>query len=185
MAQESIVGQVPDASHDNNNSLGINPGLLDSRSLHAASFTAGYDTGTSNYGWVLSHASSGVDYLIPAAVSSNFTRYLCIPINGLPNGAQLISIQLQGNCSGNTLNATIYKRLVLSPFTTSASLCSLAISAAGSFGSGGTSSGLLTPLNSPQIIESAAYCYYATITLAGTGVSATNNVYSATINFRY
>lgn len=117
----NIIGDTP--SYDvylNNysgNIIGINAGLQDTISLHASSGVTAYDSTPDAYTQKVNHwAFKDLnDYWEINTASVSDARRLYFPIFGLPNGAKLTAVRVQGKLYGTNkgnLTGQIFKRSV-------------------------------------------------------------------------
>lgn len=127
---DNIIGVTPSYLTYNNNTIGVNRGMLDVISVHACEGVTAYDsTGASGYSefphWVFKDGTSGDTstgtYFELNSTQSSDDRMLYMPIKGLPNGAILKSVQIQGRSTlqtSDTFDAQIFKRsMTVSGFT--------------------------------------------------------------------
>jgi hypothetical protein len=185
---DNLIGTTPSFGVYNNNLIGLNFGLQDTRGQHATSGLTGFTTALAPH-WILEDTNT---YWGIADTTLAETRYLYFPINSLPNGAKLNSVQIQGKMpttGGGTLTATIYKKSVkVSGLTTTAISSPLSMSSvAGEFGNGTTDGKVDITTLGGEIINYAESNYYLEIDHAA--VSPTDptdiRIYGITINFIY
>jgi hypothetical protein len=161
---ESAMGAAyPDT---NTNTIGVNAGLLDTRSVPAADMASSYDS-VSGVNWTLT-VSSGVSYWQPGGASN--ARVLCVPIQGLPNGSQLESVGVMASIVTLTKVKVYSLDLITLTPTLISDTVTLPLGVA------------TTNVAVGGIIDNLHYTYYAIIT-SSDGIS--NLIYGARVNFRY
>lgn len=192
---ENMVGATPTLGVFNENTIGINRGFLDTRSLHASVAVTSYDSDAAGFlefpHWAFVDAGS---YWEVNSVSSVDDRYLWFPFHCLPNGATLISAEIQGKNvvqAGDTFEGQIFKRSVKASglTVTAVSDAKDLAPASGEFGND-SDSGLIDEVNSIAIAEVINYeesNYY--IRIKHTKDSPTTpsdiRIYGITLSFRY
>lgn len=183
---ENSIGAVPSYGVYNSNVLGINYGMKDTRSIHAsAGITAFKDDSVPHWSfkdagqfWEINDNDTTID------------RNLYFPINGLPNGVKLNSVQIQGQFSDslfNTLEARLYKRSTQESSLNETAISALKeISTTGYFGNS-TTTGLVSAITSGgEIINYAESNYFLRITHSGPIIIYQDiNIYGITVNFTY
>lgn len=191
---ESVIGQTPSIGVYNNNTIGVNKGFLDSKSLPAAMAVSGYDSNGGTYliykHWIMDDTNSYWTVNTDATADS---RMLYFPITCIPNGASIISVQVQGDDgseAGETFWARIYKRSVNETgFTVTAVSDAKDMSGAGGEFGNGDSYGLVDEIGGSPIDEVVNYAesnYYVSILHSKAGVTGANvKIYGLTVNFRY
>lgn len=173
----------------NYNTIGVNRGALDTRGIHASTGIAAYDstgTGTEFEHWVFNDTN---DYWEVNSETTSDSRMLYFPINNLPNGAELISVQMQGQCypqSGDTFKFYVKKRSVKTAgLTVTTMATSNDLSGYTEFSNSTTYSKVSLP--DGQIVNYAENNYF--IQVEYTKATPTNpdeiRVYGFTIEFRY
>lgn len=195
---ENVIGVTPSQFVYNQNTIGINRGLLDNISVHAAGAISGYDSNVATEAhshWAFNDTAAYWE--LNTTISDACMLYF--PINGLPNGATLKSIHIQGKLGSQgaspTIAAQIYKRSVNKADAASpiqAVSAELSITATGEFVNT-TSTGLVDehPTNPGEeifeVINYAESAYYLQIkyTCANTTDPSNVQIRGITINFRY
>jgi hypothetical protein len=173
----STIGVTPASGVYNTNTIGVNAGLTDTRSVPACDFLSAYDTASSVFGWRLADDNP---YWTPVAADTD--RYLYMPIKDIPNGAQLASVDLFGanEVVAGTWTATIYK------FSNSNYAPAVAISAATNIAHAtGDFTQNIPTTSGAEVINHYESSYFLVVLLTGTVVEASNAVYGGRFTFRY
>ncbi len=193
---ENVVGPIPTSSIENENTIGVNRGMLDTRGLHASAGVTGYDSDATvllEYAhWIFNDAGS---YWEVNSTTTSDDRYLYFPIYNLPNGSILKSAEVQGKNvvqSGDVFDAQIFKRSANSPGTASAtvSIAKDMSAASGNFGNG-SDSGLIDESSSgveiSEVINYVENNYYVRIkhSKASPDTPTDIRIYGVTVSFRY
>jgi hypothetical protein len=182
----NVVGQTPAYGVYNSNTIGINTGMSDTISIHASSGSSASDsTGTGNtfHHWVLLDTN---DYWQVNSTTTSASRSLYFPIVGLPNGAKLTAVRVQGKIliSNGTLDAQVWKRSVNSSGAHSISSDLVIGSPWGEFNNT-TTIGKVTVSN--EIVNYAESTYYIKIShvMANPPNPSDIRIYGITIEFTY
>jgi len=198
-ADGNAVGQTPSLTVTNSNILGFNVGLTDSISLPASSGVSGFETHLASDGYAgISHwvMKSTNDYWEINRESFSGTRILYFPINGLPNGAKLNSVNVQGNTilGDAEIEARLFKKSVNIPITTTP-LTGIVTLPTGEYGNNTPGGTTRIPEPFPaapllaEIINYKENSYYVRLTHAEVeppiGGPTNINIHGITVNFTY
>jgi len=184
---DNIIGLTPAFETYNDNTVGVNRGLLDTRSIHACEGTTAYHSGGNPF-WIFN--GSGAYWEVNPLTVDSEIRYLYMPISGLPNGSKLESAEIQGKDTAQasvTFTAQIFKKRVkVSGLTVTAiSSAKDLSSASGEFGNDGNIG--LVPTTSDEIINYEESSYYVQILHSRDAPTTPEDIriYGMTLVFRY
>jgi len=154
-----------DASVISSTSLvGINRGLLDTIGVSIANGISTVDATTA---WNFDGTGRRWDYATAGAIY--------FPLDGMPNGSRLVSVQVNGVRSTGTHTITVYKKLIASPYTVT------------SIGSSVVSSGTdfeQVVNTSSDVIEHSTYTYMVRVSTSG-GSVGNDRIHGVFMNLRY
>jgi hypothetical protein len=146
------------------NLIGLNRGLQDVIGVSIANGIARVDA---TVGWDFDSASKRWDH-----VADNPIYF---PLDGIPNGSKLASIQVNGVRSTGTYTITVYRKLIGTPYT------------ATDIGNGTVSSGTdFTKVvnTSSEVIDHSTYTYMIEVDISG-GSSGNDRIHGVFMNIRY
>jgi hypothetical protein len=191
---ENAVGPTPTSLVENENTIGVNRGMLDTRGLHASAGVTSYDSDATvllEYAhWVFNDTGS---YWEVNSTTTADDRVLYFPIHCLPNGSILKSVEVQGKnvVQAGTFSAQIFKRSVNTPGSSPTAVSDVKdmSAASGDFGNG-SDSGLVDEVSSAEISEVINYeenNYYVEIKhIKASPTTPTDiRIYGLTVTFRY
>lgn len=180
-ASTNTIGPTPATATINKNLIGHNRGYADTMGI---SMAEGVSSGDSE--WTL---NSTDDSWSPAASGSAY--YLYFPLNKIPNGARLVSVEVSGveSASGGDLTLDIFRKSMKSTFAIDAiSTAAITISSddGSTFGPSKTPDGLITAdtTGNVNVINYEESNYYVRIATDSNDCTDTK-IHGITINFRY
>jgi len=189
---ENAIGITPTFEVYNDNTIGVSRGLLDTRSIPSASGISAYETGDSTTiaHWSIKGANAYWEVNKAAYASP---RYLYFPLDCIPNGGMLKSVQLQGYAGADaddTFTAQLFKRSVKTAATVTAISDVLIMSTASGEFTNSSSTGLIDETDSEEISEIINYeesNYFVRILYTKNSPADITavRIYGATVSFRY
>jgi len=184
----SIIGPAPMTATINQNTIGVNRGMLSSVGVSVAEGASSVALTGGTMHWAID-ASAGDFWKADVSVATD--RLLYFPLNKVPNGARLISVNVSGNrtSSDDTLTARVFRK---SMQDTAGSLPSDPISASTSITNVGYFDGLgaavdglvaITTTGNENVVNYAESNYFVVIT--SSGGATTSAIHGLKLNFRY